>query len=155
MGNMTVVDTERMDPASIFSRLTGQTLEAFAVVCSVGKDESEAVTAFISPKKASTQFLHAIEMELAYSHTLLGFDDASPPFYNAMMPIDLARAAHEIGVDRVLCVVAMGANDTIMGTRDYGGVEVTVLEAASAQLTRFQDLLASMNAIPTAPRCLQ
>lgn len=155
MHTASTMDTERLNPAQIFTRLTGRPVQAYAVVCSVGENEAETVTAFIAPKHASPSFLHAIEMELAYSHNLLGFEEALPPVYNAASAIDLRSAAMAIGVDRVLCMVAMGADDAIFGTRDYSGLEVTVLEAASEQLTRFQDLLACTSAMPPVSRGLQ
>ena len=128
-------------------------MQSIAVVCSVGEQDTASVTAFMSPHRVSAPFLHAIEMEREYSNTLLGFDDGNPPFYESTSVVDLQRVAREFGVDRVLCFVALDASNKVIGGRDYDGIEVTILEAATEQLTQFQDLLQSL--ATTASRRLQ
>ena len=134
---------EQINPLHVVARLTGQNIKAVAIVCSVGSEEMEAVTAFISPSEASPRFRHAIDMEYSYGKTLLAFDEVAPPFYGNTPQIDLKCAADAIGVDRVLCVVMMTSDGLVSGIRDYDGVEVTILEAATEQLTSFQELLTS------------
>lgn len=132
---------EISNPLLIISRLMGQNIKAAAVVCSNGEDEFTSVTAYISPKEASPRFRHAIDMECSYNHTLLAFSDIPPPYYGHEAGLDLKHAAAAIGVDRILCVVTMSSDDMVSGMRDYEGVEVTVIEAATEQLTQFKDLL--------------
>ena len=136
---------EQINPIQVIGRLTGQSIKAAAIVCSDGVEEMTTVTAFISPREASPNFRHAIDMEHSYGKTLLAFDEVEPPFYGNTSSIDLKHVASAIGVDRVLCVVSMTAEGVVSGVRDYDGVEVTVLEAATEQMTGFQDLLLSLS----------
>ena len=139
-----MIPRQQINPLQIIGSLTGQQIKAAAIVCSVGEEEETTVTAYISPKEASPRFSHAIDMEYAYSKTLLAFDESPPPYYGNTRTVDLKQAAAAIGVDRVLCMVSLTGDGTVFGTRDYDGVEMTVLEAATEQLTEFKDLLENM-----------
>ena len=143
---------QKSSPLQIICRLTGQDVRAAAVISCQVTAERTAVTAFIVPKDASAKFRHAIDMELAFTDTLLAFDEVAPPFYGTAETINLQQAACEIGVDRVLCIVTMTDKDQVFGIRDYDGVEVTVLEAATQQLTKFKELLGGMAANPVSRR---
>ena len=127
----------------IVSRLAGIPVNALAMVCTVGSGDYAAVAAFITPKQAKPAFWHAIEMEWAYSTTLLGFEDGAPPYYGGgnAIPIKPDQAAVLIGVDRVLCLVVQEEEGKISVTRDYDGLEVTLLESASEQLRRFVSII--------------
>ena len=46
-----------------------------------------------------------------------------------------------LGVDKLLCMVALDTRGSISAVRDYGGLEVTQLESAQAQFDRFKELL--------------
>ena len=128
---------------SMISRLAGSPVRALALVGTVGAGPYASVIAFITPDAVGhATFRHAIEMEGGYSAALATFDAEDPPFYGGkVVPIDLARAANEIGVDRVLCLVTLDAAGAVNVVRDYDGVEVTLLEAANIQFTRFMELL--------------
>ncbi len=128
------------NPLQAISRLTGQPLKAVALVCSVGEEEMESVTACLYPEP-SHRFSHALEMEHSYSNALLAFDEPNPPYYGKTPFVDLKQAALAIGVDRVLCMVSMTIDGKVYGVRDYDGVEMTILTAATEQLTNFQELL--------------
>ena len=128
---------------STISRLAGAPIRALALVGTVGAGPYASVIAFITPDAVGhAPFRHAIEMEGGYSAALATFDAEDPPFYGGkVVPIDLARAANEIGVDRVLCLVTLDAAGAVNVVRDYDGVEVTLLEAANVQFTRFMEIL--------------
>lgn len=125
------------------SQLVGTEVAAIALVCAVGHGAHASVAAYITPAAGvSTRFRHAVEMEGTYSDTLLSFDDNEPPFYGGLAsPLDLHRAADELGVDRVLCLVTLDAHGDINVSRDYDGLEVTLLEAANLQFSRFAEIL--------------
>ena len=138
---MYVEDQQKQSsPLHAISRLTGQSLKAVALVCSVGEEEMESVTACIYPEP-SPRFSHALEMEHSYSNALLAFDEPDPPYYGNTPFVDLRQAAFAIGVDRVLCMVSMTSDGKVYGVRDYDGVEMTILTAATEQLTNFQEIL--------------
>ena len=137
---------------SMISRLAGATIRALALVGTVGAGPYASVIAFITPDAAGhASFRHAIEMEGGYSAALTTFDAEDPPFYGGkVMPIDLSRAAAEIGIDRVLCLVTLDAVGMVNVVRDYDGVEVTLLEAANTQFMRFMEIMdADSSARPT------
>ena len=123
-------------------RLFGQDLKAFALLCGETLDDVTTVTAYLSHAESSPKFHHALEMERAYCHALLRFDDIAPPDYGNSNAIDLARMAAELGVAQVYCVVILGIDDTANGCRDYEEVEMTILDAVTEQLSRLQDRLA-------------
>lgn len=139
------------DISAALSQLAGAELQALALVCTVGEGPAASVAAYITPNAASSaMFQHAIEMEGSYSDTLLSFDDNEPPYYGSDdRQIDLCLAADRLGVDRVLCVVMLDAAGKVAVTRDYDGLEVTLLEAANIQFNRFTDLLDGVMKIPT------
>lgn len=114
--------------------LTGQTVQAVAIVASVGENEHTSVTAYLSAQVTSPRFRHAIDMERAYTESLIAFDDTTPPFYDNPVSVDLKRVAQEVGVDRVLCFVSMSTENSVSGKRDYDGTEVTCIETAMNQL---------------------
>ena len=146
---------EQHDIPNTLSQLTGAEVKALAIVCTVGDGEHETVTAYITPNAAvSPGFRHAIEMEGAYSDTLLSFDDSQPPYYGSIArPVNLELAAYRLGVDRVLCLVTVDAAGNIAATRDYDGLEVTLLEAAKLQFGRFTDILDEV--VSHTPRMVQ
>ena len=57
-------------------------------------------------------------------------------------PEEIAKEM-EIGVDRVLCLVTLDTSGAVNVARDYDGVDVTLLEAANVQFTRFMEILDS------------
>ena len=137
---------------SIISRLAGSPIRALALVGTVGAGPLASVIAFITPAAVGQAlFRHAIEIEGGYSAALATFDAEDPPFYGGkVVPIDLSRAATEIGVDRVLCLVTLDAAGAVNVVRDYDGVEVTLLEAANIQFMRFMEIMdADSSARPT------
>lgn len=138
------------DISAAITQLAGTEIQALALVCTVGDGPDASVAAYITPDAASsTMFRHAIEMEGAYSDTLLSFDNNEPPYYGSEdRRIDLELAADRLGVDRVLCVVMLDASGKVAVTRDYDGLEVTVLEAANIQFSRFTNILDGAFAIP-------
>lgn len=138
------------DISAAITQLAGTEIQALALVCTVGDGPAASVAAYITPDAASsTMFRHAIEMEGAYSDTLLSFDNNEPPYYGSEdRRIDLELAADRLGVDRVLCVVMLDASGKVAVTRDYDGLEVTVLEAANIQFSRFTNILDGAFAIP-------
>lgn len=119
----------------VIGSLTGQSVQAVAIIASVGNNERTSVTAYLSAQVASPRFRHAIDMERAYTESLIAFDDMAPPFYDGSFSVDLKRVAQEVGVDRVLCFISMSTDDSVSGTRDYDGAEVTVIETAMKQLS--------------------
>ena len=124
-------------------RLFGQDLKAVALLCGeILDDDVTTVMAYLSHDEYSPKFRHALEMERAYCHALLRFDDIAPPDYGNFNAIDLARMATELGVAQVYCVVILGIDDTANGYRDYEGVEMTILDAVTEQLARLQNRLA-------------
>jgi hypothetical protein len=129
-------------PAMV-SHLVGTPVSALALVCAVGDGSHASVAAFITPGAAgSAPFRHAIEMEGAYSNTLLSFDENQPPYYGGnTTPVNLNQAANELGVDRVLCLVTLNNAGSVAVVRNYDGLEVTLLEAANLQFSRFQEIL--------------
>ena len=129
-------------PATL-SNLVGTEVIALALVCTVGDGPMASVAAYITPgAAASALFRHAIEMEGSYSDTLLSFDDNDPPYYGSPdIHLDLSIAARELGVDRVLCLVTQDHQGKVQVSRDYDGLEVTLLEAANVQFNRFTDIL--------------
>ncbi len=139
------------DISATLGQLAGTELQALALVCTVGDGPASSVAAYITPEAASSaMFRHAIEMEGSYSDTLLSFDDNEPPYYGSDdRRIDLGLAADRLGVDRVLCVVMLDTAGKVAVTRDYDGLEVTLLEAANIQFNRFTDLLDGVMKIPT------
>lgn len=140
-------------PAMI-SQVIGNPVAALALVCEIGEGADASVTAFITPSGAamSERFRHAIEMEGAYSDTLLSFDNTAPPYYGAgARQIDLPTAARTLGVERVLCLVTLDESGSVLVTRDYAGLEVTLLEAANTHLGRFREILDGV-AIATSQR---
>ena len=138
------------DISAAITQLAGTEIQALALVCTVGDGPAASVAAYITPDAASsTMFRHAIEMEGAYSDTLLSFDNNEPPYYGSEdRRIDLELAADRLGVDRVLCVVMLDASGKVAVTRDYDGLEVTVLEAANIQFNRLTNILDRAFAIP-------
>lgn len=138
------------DISAAITQLAGTEIQALALVCTVGDGPAASVAAYITPDAASsTMFRHAIEMEGSYSDTLLSFDNNEPPYYGSEdRRIDLELAADRLGVDRVLCVVMLDASGKVAVTRDYDGLEVTVLEAANIQFNRFTNILDGAFAIP-------
>lgn len=128
---------------TMISRLTGAPIRALALVGTVGAGPYASVIAFITPDAAGhANFRHAIELEGGYSDALSSFDAEDPPYYGDQAnTIDLSRAANEIGVDRVLCLVTLDASGTVNVARDYDGVDVTLLEAANIQFSRFLEIL--------------
>ena len=119
-------------------RRTGQALKAVALLSGANRQGVTTVTAYLSQEESSPKFRHALEMERAYCKTLLSFDDIAPPDYGNSIAIDLTGLAFELGVARMYCVVTLGIDDTVSGWRDYDGVEVTVLDAVTQQLTGLQ-----------------
>ena len=134
------------------SQLAGIPVSALAMVCTVGTGDYAAVAAFITPKEARPAFWHAIEMECAYSAALLGFEDGTPPYYGESHAAQIKpdQAAALIGVDRVLCLVTQGEEGKISVTRDYDGLEVTLLESTNEQLRRFVSIMEDEANISTA-----
>lgn len=133
------MDTQRLNLCPDFTHLTGQPIQAYAVVCSVGEDEAETEPRSSHRSTRHKVSLHAIEMELAYSHHLLGFEEASPPVYKASMGIDLESAArHRSGSGAVYG--CHGRNGRDLRDSRLFGARSHCSEAASEQLTRFQDL---------------
>lgn len=133
---------EDLNLAQRIGRLSVQALKAIAVLCGESRDKDViTVTAYRSHDEVSLKFRHAIEMERAFSDTVLNFDEIEPPCYRNSISIDLIQMAAELGVARVHCVVAMGIDEVVTGMRDYADVEMTVLEAVAEQLTRLHDLL--------------
>ncbi len=130
---------------SMISRLTGAPIRALALVGTVGAGPYASVIAFITPDATGhANFRHAIELEGGYSDALSSFDAEDPPYYGGKeIPIDLSVAANEIGVDRVLCLVTLDTSGAVNVARDYDGVDVTLLEAANVQFTRFMEILDS------------
>ena len=55
--------------------------------------------------------------------------------------MNMCHAASMLGVDKLLCMVALDTRGSISAVRDYGGLEVTQLESAQAQFDRFKELL--------------
>lgn len=137
-------------PATL-SHLVGTEVKALALVCTVGDGPMASVAAYITPgAAASPMFRHAIEMEGTYSDTLLAFDENDPPYYGSMdLQLDLGLAARELGVDRVLCLVTLDIQGKVNVSRDYDGLEVTLLEAANVQFNRFTDILDGVMQVPT------
>lgn len=137
----------------IVTQLLGKEVAAIAIVCSVAEGQETSVVAFITPGSAarSPQFKHAIEMEHSYSDTLLGFDAAEEPVYETSMSLNLRKAARSLGVDRLLCMVTLDAHGNVAAVRDYDGLEVTALEAASTQFDRFKEILETV-ATPRSSR---
>lgn len=140
-------------PATL-SHLVGTEVTALALVCTVGDGPMASVAAYITPGAAvSPLFRHAIEMEGSYSDTLLSFDDNDPPYYGSPdYHLDLEIAARELGVDRVLCLVTQNPQGKVQVSRDYDGLEVTLLEAANVQFTRFADILSGAMKPPVGRR---
>ena len=93
-------------------------------------------------------------MECAYSAALLGFEDGTPPYYGESHAAQIKpdQAAALIGVDRVLCLVTQGEEGKISVTRDYDGLEVTLLESTNEQLRRFVSIMEDEANISTARR---
>ena len=136
-------------PATL-SHLVGTEVTALALVCTVGAGPNASVAAYITPAAAaSPMFRHAIEMEGTYSDTLLSFDENDPPYYgSADQQMDLGRAARELGVDRVLCLVTLDCLGKVNGCRNYDGLEMNLLEAANVQFNRFTDILDDVMQVP-------
>lgn len=137
---------------SMISQVIGNPVSALALVCEVGEGAEASVTAFITPSGAalSERFRHAIEMEGAYSDTLLSFDDTKPPYYGAgAREVDLPSAARTLGVERVLCLVTLDESGSVYVTRNYDGLEVTLLEAANTHLGRFREILDGVAIVAT------
>ena len=139
------------DIRATLSHLGGTEVTALALVGTVGDGPMASVAAYITPgAAASPLFRHAVEMEGTYSDTLLSFDNNEPPYYGSDdRRIDLGLAADRLGVDRVLCVVMLDTAGKVAVTRDYDGLEVTLLEAANIQFNRFTDILDGVMQIPT------
>ena len=129
-------------PAAI-SQITGSEVQAMALVCAVGEGRDASVAAYLTPSTAANtpSFRHAIDIENTYSDALLTFVPSPTPHYEAVASVDLDRAARELGVERVLCLVAMDGKGCLTVGRNYDGLEVTLLEAANAQLNRFLELM--------------
>ena len=53
-------------------------------------------------------------------------------------------------MDRVLCLVTQGEGGKISVTRDYDGLEVTLLESTNEQLRRFVSIMEDEANISTA-----
>ncbi len=132
-------------------------MRALALVGTVGAGPYASVIAFITPDAVGhATFATRSKMEGGYSAALATFDAEDPPFYGGkVVPIDLARAANEIGVDRVLCLVTLDAAGAVNVVRDYDGVEVTLLEAANVQFTRFMEILECGEQRPPSPAALR
>ena len=58
------------------------------------------------------------------------------------------RAARELGVDRVLCLVTLDCLGKVNGCRNYDGLEMNLLEAANVQFNRFTDILDDVMQVP-------
>lgn len=129
--------------ARIASDLLGRDIAEIAVVGTVGDGAAAAVVACVVASKVSApRFQHALEMEESYSDSLIGFDDDAPPFYGAAAPrVDLDAAATALGIDRVLCLVALGKGGELCVGRDYDGIDVTLIQAAKTQFERVRELL--------------
>lgn len=127
----------------IVNQLIGSEISALALVCAVGEGADSSVAAFITPGPAanSAVFSHALEMERSYSDMLLDFDHPEPPFYGRPIKLNMRKAARSLGVDKVLCLVALDRDGVVSAVRDYDGLEVTLLEAANTQFERFKELI--------------
>jgi hypothetical protein len=99
----------------------------------------KAINALITPNHAqSITFRHAVEVEKDYCDALAGFNADEPPFYynNSIRAVDLDGAASH----RVLCLIVQDQAGRVSVTRNYGGVEVPVLEGASLQFSRIWEI---------------
>lgn len=141
---------DKINITEVISSMMGAEVASLAVVCSVGDGESASVAAFIAGWTAHREvFRHAIEMEGSYSDTLLSFDSNPPPYYeSSAADIDLGLAASKLGVDRVLCLITLDGKGSVSALRDYDGLEVTLLEAAHMQLSRFMEFMDGENTVP-------
>lgn len=129
--------------ARIASDLLGRNITEIAVIGTVGEGAAASVVACVVADKISApRFQHAIEMEESYSDSLVGFDDEEPPFYGVDGPcVDLEAIALALGIDRVLCLVALAKAGELCVGRDYDGVEMTLIQAAKTQFGRVRELL--------------
>lgn len=135
---------EQVNIPSALSQLQGNEVASLAFVGLVGEGRGASVVAFITPDGVvrSTVFRHAIKMEGSYSDSLLSFHDSAQPYYrSAGAGIDLNQAAIRLGIDRILCLVTLDSTGVVSAVRDYDGLEVTLLEAAHIQLSRFTELI--------------
>ena len=140
------ISPEAAQLAGIASTLLGCEIAEIAVVGTVdpGAGAAPSVVACVAASKVSgPRFRHALEMEETYSDSLIGFVDDEPPYYGAAGPrVDLDAAAAALGIDRVLCLVAVGKGGELCVGRNYEGVDVTLIQAAKIQFERVRELLA-------------
>jgi hypothetical protein len=128
---------------AIVSRYLGDSSSSLAMVCIIGTEAMASAVVFFTPGKSTegVKFRHALDIEGEYCTALLEFNETDEPCYASRFPDSVMGIADEIGVDRIACMISMTPDGQVYVSRNYTGLEYTLLEAVKTQLGRFTEII--------------
>jgi len=135
--------TEPSKIPNIVSRHIGNLPNAIALVCIIGSESMANVIAFFTPGDGArdAEFRKALLAEDSYCEAVLSFDDVSEDDSDQSLLGRLAGLADELGVDRIVSMVARTEEGKILMAHDYSGLEYTLIEGVQTQLCRFSEII--------------
>lgn len=135
--------TEPSKIPMIVSHHLGNMTNAIALVCIIGSDAMANVVAFFTPGDGARdiEFRKALLAEDSYCAAVLSFDDVTEEDSAQQLANHFAGLAADLGVERVVSMIAMTEDGKILKAHDYADLEYTLIEGVQIQLNRFSEII--------------
>lgn len=135
--------TEPAKIPAIVSHHIGNLASAIALICIIGNEQSANVVAFFTPGDASSdlEFRKALFAEDCYCTAVLNFDDVTDLNPAANRIAGFAGIAADLGVERVVSMIARTTDGAVLTGHDYADLEYSLIEGVQTQLSRFAEII--------------